>query len=84
MRLRVKDEWFIYATLANDWIEVLMARIRITAEVWTVTALLHCEYVDEDDGGSGDPILALRGMGKAIWAQEEADAYVERLRSGWQ
>ena len=30
-----------------------------------------------------DPILALCGTGKAIWADEDADAYVERLRYGW-
>lgn len=36
-------------------------------------------------GGSreADPILSLRGLGKAMWASEEADAYVERLREGW-
>ena len=31
----------------------------------------------------GDPILALRGLGKAMW-DERPDDYVERLRSGWQ
>ena len=36
---------------------------------------------DGDGGGDGDPILSLRGMGKAIWAHEDADAYVERLRA---
>ncbi len=30
-----------------------------------------------------DPILALRGLGREIWADEDADAYVERLREGW-
>ena len=30
-----------------------------------------------------DPILALHGAGKAIWADEDPDAYVERLRYGW-
>ena len=28
-------------------------------------------------------ILSLRGLGKAIWADEDPDAYVERLREGW-
>ena len=32
---------------------------------------------------AADPILSLRGLGKAIWADENADAYVERLREGW-
>ena len=29
-----------------------------------------------------DPILALRGLGKEIWADEDADSYVRRLREG--
>ena len=31
-----------------------------------------------------DPILELRGLGKEIWAGEEADKYVSRLRGGWE
>ncbi len=31
-----------------------------------------------------DPILSLRGMGKEIWAQEDADSYISQLRAGWQ
>ena len=30
-----------------------------------------------------DPILALRGLGRTLWADEAADAYVSRLREGW-
>ena len=30
-----------------------------------------------------DPILALRGVGRALCTDEEADAYVSRLREGW-
>lgn len=30
-----------------------------------------------------DPILALRGLGKEIWAGEDPDAYVRRLREDW-
>ena len=30
-----------------------------------------------------DPILALRGLGRTLWTDEEADAYVSRLREGW-
>lgn len=36
-----------------------------------------------DAGHETDPILSLRGLGKTIWADEEADAYVDRLREGW-
>ena len=36
--------------------------------------------------GSGrrDPILALRGYGKEIWGGENPDAYVRRMREGWE
>jgi hypothetical protein len=30
-----------------------------------------------------DAILALRGVGKEIWRGEDPDAYVRRLREGW-
>lgn len=35
-------------------------------------------------GGTKDPILDLRGLGKEIWVGEEADDYVNRLRGGWE
>jgi len=31
-----------------------------------------------------DPLLALRGSGKRIWADEHADEYIRRLREGWE
>lgn len=31
-----------------------------------------------------DPLLALYGSGKKIWADEPADEYVRRLREGWE
>jgi hypothetical protein len=30
-----------------------------------------------------DPLLALRGSGRKLWADEHADDYVKRLREGW-
>jgi hypothetical protein len=30
-----------------------------------------------------DPLLALYGSGKTVWADEHADEYVARLRAGW-
>ena len=44
-------------------------------------------YVEEyvaSSGDSNDPILSLLGVGKEIWVDEDADAYVRRQRSGWQ
>ena len=32
---------------------------------------------------SFDPLLALFGSGKSLWADEHADDYVARLREGW-
>ena len=31
-----------------------------------------------------DPLLALRGSGKHLWADEHADQYVRRIREGWE
>jgi hypothetical protein len=31
-----------------------------------------------------DPILELRGLGREIWRGEDPDAYVNRLREGWE
>lgn len=31
-----------------------------------------------------DPLLALYGSGKDIWADEHADEYIRRLREGWE
>ena len=42
------------------------------------------EYVGSRESGGNDPILSLRGLGREIWADEDADEYVARLREGWQ
>ena len=31
-----------------------------------------------------DLLLALRGTGRTLWSDEPADAYVKRLREGWE
>jgi len=31
-----------------------------------------------------DPLLALYGSGKKLWAEEHADDYVRRMREGWE
>jgi hypothetical protein len=33
---------------------------------------------------ANDPLIRLQGSGQQLWADEPADAYVERLREGWQ
>ncbi len=32
---------------------------------------------------ASDPLLSLAGSGKQLWANEHADGYVDRLRTGW-
>lgn len=44
----------------------------------------HRDYIGGDDTDEVDPILSLRGMGRAMWEQEDADSYVSQLRAGWQ
>ena len=50
--------------------------------------LLH--WYREWDAAAGsrrvedDPLLALYGSGKDLWADEHADQYVRRLREGWE
>ena len=41
------------------------------------------DYAGEKVQPDADPILSLLGLGKEIWADEDADAYVSRLREGW-
>jgi hypothetical protein len=43
------------------------------------------EYaVRNKSADSKDSILALRGLGREIWADEDADSYVRRVREGWE
>lgn len=44
----------------------------------------HRDYIEGADTEEVDPILSLRGVGKTIWEQEDADSYVSQLRAGWQ
>lgn len=40
-------------------------------------------YAGKAPGAADDAILGLRGLGREIWADEDADAYVRRQRAGW-
>ena len=44
----------------------------------------YCQQYAGANGPINDPVMALRGLGKEIWADEDADAYVRRQRAGWQ
>ena len=41
------------------------------------------EYASGASSNAGDPILGLRGRGRHIWSDQDADAYVRRQREGW-
>ena len=42
------------------------------------------EYAAHSVSETPDPVLTLRGLGKTIWADEDADDFVRRQRAGWQ
>jgi len=42
------------------------------------------DHASVEDKIKNDPLLALRGSGKELWADEHADEYVRRLREGWE
>ncbi len=37
-----------------------------------------------EDTIKNDPLLSLYGSGKDLWADEDADTYIRRLREGWE
>ena len=39
--------------------------------------------MDSDNKEEDDPTLQMRGVGKEIWADIDADEYVRSLRSNW-
>lgn len=40
--------------------------------------------VSEAEESPEDPILGLRGLGRGLWQDEDADEYVRHLRSDWE
>jgi hypothetical protein len=56
----------------------------LPAEYRDLLSWYYRVYVRSDAESPGDdPLLDLRGSGRALWADEPTDAYVERLRAGW-
>jgi len=49
-----------------------------------VQAELREKHIENPELGITDPILSLQGLGKNIWKDEDADAYMRRIRTGWQ
>ena len=45
----------------------------------------EAEYaLSPEEAAKEHPLLALRGMGKGLWKDEDPDSYVRRLREGWE
>lgn len=42
------------------------------------------KWVENNGGQKNDPLSALYGIGKQLWADEPADKYVSRLREEWE
>ena len=71
-------------------------KIKLIAASRTGRREEHCIFPSSSSGsktGEGavgkraiqtDPLLALYGSGKKLWADEHADEYVKRLREGWE
>jgi hypothetical protein len=58
--------------------------------VYSVLLWMRCGFIEKltkrtvATSSSCDPLLALYGSGKRLWAEEHADEYVARLREGWE
>jgi hypothetical protein len=44
----------------------------------------HPHPADQNQPNGFNPLLALQGSGRHIWADEHADEYVNRLREEWE
>lgn len=60
-------------------------REQIPAQYHALLDWYEREYCRPGTGGHPlDALLALRGTGREIWKDENPDAYVRRLREGWE
>lgn len=65
--------------------KITPARENIPVEYHELLDWYHQDYAGCGTRGvKADPLLALRGSGRALWADEHADDYVGRLRKGWE
>ena len=70
---------------ARDGSKVVPAKEDIPGDYRHLVDWYLTEYVSKpSDAAKTDPILQLRGLGKEIWAGEDPDRYVRRLRAGWE
>ncbi len=59
--------------------------MRIVASALSIIALIALMKSREKvEMKQSDPLLALRGSGRGLWANQHADDYVRSLREGWE
>ncbi len=69
----------------RDGGKVVPRKEEIPAEYHDLLRWYEDEYVPRAPKPADvDPLLALRGSGRKLWADEHADEYVRRLREGWE
>jgi hypothetical protein len=66
-----------------------MKRIALILAAPLALLALHCwnkqrTRTRASDPRLFDPLIALRGSGRHLWADEHADEYIHRLREGWE
>jgi hypothetical protein len=59
------------------------ARDEVPEEYRALLDWYEARYATQPKRPGPDPLLALRGSGRALWADEHADDYVRRLREAW-
>src|SRR3970040_1255970 len=65
--------------------KIVPAKEDIPAKYHGLLDWYYSEYARRKaDEEKTDSLLALRGSGKELWADEHADEYVRRLRKGWE
>ena len=63
----------------------LSIAMRIVASALSVIALIALlKSREKSKTKDPDPLLALRGSGRHLWATQHADDYVKSLREGWE
>lgn len=60
-----------------------LVREVVWLESLTAGQLATTPVVLSSAGRRGDGLLSLAGVGRELWAGEDAQAYVDRLRSEW-
>jgi hypothetical protein len=59
------------------------ARLDVPEEYRTLLDWYEAQFASEPKRRGPDPLLALRGSGRTLWADEHADDYLRRLRDAW-